>query len=128
MVVDSSVWLEILQDGPLRTACQKALHKQIIRVPTLVLHEVYKKLKSRATEELALEAIASLSQYEVLDMSREVAILAGDVCLQHSMSMADGIVLAHAEFLSDTLLTLDNDFAKISRAQVLRISPSAGTI
>lgn len=120
MVVDSSVWIEVLQNGPLKSKCLKAMQRATIRVPTLVLHEVYKKVKAKATEEAALEAVAGLSQYEVLDLSREVALLAADLCLQHSMAMADGMVLAHAECLGEELLTLDNDFAKIPRARILR--------
>lgn len=120
MVVDSSVWLEILQGGPLAASCRKALARQTVRIPALVLHEVYKKLKSKATEELALETVASLSRYEILDMNRDIALLAADLCLEHEISMADGIVLAHAEILSDKLLTLDNDFSRIGGVQVLR--------
>lgn len=120
MVIDSSVWLEILNKGPLHSACQRALSRQLIRVPTLVLFEVFRKVKSRVSEEIALEVVASLSQYEVLDLNREVALLAADLCLRHSLGMADGIVLAHAEHLSDTLLTLDNDFVTISSAKIVR--------
>ena len=120
MVVDSSVWIEIFQNGPLRSQCEKSLLRQTIRVPTLVLHEVYKKIKIKSSEELALEIMAMLSQHEILDMNREVAILAGDICIRERVSMADGIVLAHAEYLGDQLLTLDNDFAKISIAKVIR--------
>ncbi len=120
MIVDSSVWIEIFQDGPLRAACEKAMVRQDIRVPTLVLHEVYKKIKSKASEEMALEVMAVLSQHEVLDLDRETAILAGDICLREQISMADGIVLAHAEHLGDQLLTLDNDFTKVASAKVIR--------
>lgn len=122
MVVDSSVWLEILQGGPLSSECQKILARGQVRVPSLVIHEVYKKLKSKVSEEVALESIASLCQYEVLDLNREVAILAADLCLENKLSMADGFVLAHAELLHDVLLTLDNDFSDIPTARVLRAS------
>lgn len=120
MVVDSSVWLEILMKGERATKCLKALHQETVRIPTLVLHEVYKKLRSRAGESLALEGIASLSQYEVLELTREVALLAGDICLDEKMAMADGMVLAHARILGDRLLTLDNDFADVAGAIVVR--------
>lgn len=120
MIVDSSVFVEILGDGPLRETCEKAIARQTIRIPTIVIHEVDNKLKAKGHEEFALEAVAALSQNEVLDLTREVAVLAADLCLQHGISMADGVVLAHAEVSSDTLLTLDNDFSGISAARVLR--------
>lgn len=120
MVVDSSVWLEILMKGERAAKCLKALSNGPIRVPTLVLHEVYKKLCARAGESLALESVASLSQYEVLDLTREVALLAGDICLVEKLAMADGMVLAHARILGDRLLTLDNDFVTVQDAWVVR--------
>src|SRR2546422_184343 len=118
MVVDSSVWIEILCKGELEAKCHRAMQKQVIRVPTIVLFEIYKKLKSKASEDIALDAVATLSKYEVLDMTRKVSLQAADISLQHNMHMADSIVLAHADCLADTLLTLDNDFSGISRARV----------
>lgn len=120
MVVDSSIWIELFRAGPLKLSCEKALKNQEIRVPTIVLFEIYKKLKAKVAEDVALEAMSSLSQYQVLDLNREVAMLAGDLCLQHDMPMADGIVLAHALHLGDTLLTLDHDFSEIPGAKVIR--------
>lgn len=120
MVVDSSVWLEILGNGPLATKCDRAVQQGPIRVPSLVLFEIYKKLKSKLSEEIALEAVASLNSFETLELTREVALLAADLCLEHKLPMADGLVLAHAVHLQDQLLTLDNDFAGIKAAIVLR--------
>jgi len=120
MVVDSSVWLEILRQGPLAGKCQKALQQQEIRVPTLVLFEIYRKLKSRTGEDEALKVAAMMSRHEVLELTRTVALLAGDLSLQYKIPTADAIVLAHAEHLGDTLLTLDNDFAGIPGARVIR--------
>jgi predicted nucleic acid-binding protein len=120
MVVDSSVWIELLRQGPLSKKCQAAIHKQEIRVPTLVIHEVYKKIKAKISEDSALEAVAVLNQYEVLDMDREVAVLAGDLALQYQLSTVDSLIAAHAELLGDQLLTLDNDFAPVHCAKIIR--------
>ncbi len=120
MVVDSSVWIEILRDGPLAKKCNAAIHRQSIRVPTLVLHEVYKKLRQKISEDVALEAVAALSRYEILDLTRAVAIRAGDLAVQFKLGTADSIVLAHAEILGEPLITLDNDFVPIAIAEVIR--------
>lgn len=124
MVIDSSIWLEILRDGPLAAKCQKAMQadllKQQIRVPSLVIFEIYRKLKSRVNEEDALKAVAMMSGYEVLDLTRAVSLLAGDLSLQYKLPTADAIVLAHASHLGDVLLTLDNDFSGLPGARVLR--------
>lgn len=61
-----------------------------------------------------------LTQYNVLDMTREVVLTAADVSLEFSLAMADSIILAHARLSDAKLLTLDNDFAKIPNVKVLR--------
>ena len=61
MVIDSSVWIEIFLNGPLSQSSQKLMRDQVVRVPTLVLHEVYKKIAQKAGEALALEALGALS-------------------------------------------------------------------
>jgi predicted nucleic acid-binding protein len=120
MIVDSSVWIEIFREGPLSKKCEKAIKGQKVRVPSLVIFEVYKKIKTRISEEIALEVVGALSQYEVLDLTRETSLLAADLSVEHSLGMADSIVLAHARGASETLLTLDNDFSKIPSVSVIR--------
>ena len=121
VVLDSSVWIEIFRSGPLLKACQQELNAaRIVIVPSLVLFEVYKKIVSQKTEDLALSAIALLNQYLVQDLNQEIALTAADLSLQHHLAMADSIVLAHAVKTNSTLVTLDNDFEGILGTQVLR--------
>jgi predicted nucleic acid-binding protein len=120
MLIDSSVWLEILREGSLAPKCQRAMARQIIQVPSLVLYEVYKKIRQKVSEDVALEAISALSRYEILDLTREVALLGADLSLQYELAMADALVLAHAAHLGTDLLTLDNDFASIPNVQIVR--------
>ncbi len=120
MVVDSSVWLEILREGSLAHKCQKAFQRQSIQIPALVIFEVYKKLKQKASEDLALEAISAMSRYEVLDLTREVALAGADLSIRYGLAMADSLVLAHAVHLGTQLLTLDNDFTSIPNTKVIR--------
>lgn len=120
MVVDSSIFFEILSDGPLRNKCEKQIHKADMYVPALVLFEIYRKLKIKVSEDEALAAIGSLRVYPVLDLTTEVALLAGDLSLEYNLAMADSFVLAHARLLNRPLLTLDNDFANIPGTVVIR--------
>jgi predicted nucleic acid-binding protein len=120
MVVDSSVWIEILVGGPLAVACEKKISAGDIRVPAMVLYEVYRKIKAKASEEKALEAIGALSSYEILNLTREVALLAADLSLELKLGMADSCMLAHARLLGVPLFTLDNDFASLSGVLILR--------
>jgi predicted nucleic acid-binding protein len=121
IVLDSSAWIEILSGGRHAKTCIKELKSaNRIYVPTVVIFEVYRKIASSKSEDQALSAVALLSQHEVADLSREIALTAADLSLQNGLAMADSLVLAHAQQAEATLVTLDNDFAGISRARVLR--------
>jgi predicted nucleic acid-binding protein len=89
-------------------------------MPTLVLFEVYKKIAVTLSEDQALAAVATLSQYTVTDLSRDIALAAADISIQNRLGMADSIVLAHAREAGALLITLDNYFNGIQGAQVLR--------
>ena len=111
LLIDSSCWIEIFTDGPLAKDCQEELKtSKTILVPTLVLYEVYRKVKMAFSDEDGLAATAFLSQYDVCPLSREVAISAADLSVEYRLGTADSLILAHARANSATLLTLDNDF------------------
>jgi toxin FitB len=121
VVLDSSVWIEILRTGPLSKKCLGELKgANKIFVPTLVIFEVYRKILRASSEELALSAVALLNTHSSAPLSQEVALLAGDLSLQHSLATADSLVLAHAIDLGAVLVTLDNDFADIDGVKVIR--------
>lgn len=121
IILDSSAWIEILNNGNQSKACLKAL-KQVekVYVPTVVIFEVYRKIASTRSEDQALSAVALLSQNHVVDLSREIALSAADLSIEKKLAMADSLVLAHAQNINAMLLTLDNDFSGIPDAQVLR--------
>lgn len=121
VVLDSSVWIELLAIGPLAALCQKEFDAaSAIIVPTLVIFEVYRKIAKQVSEDLGLSAVAFMNQQRVVDLSQEVALTAADLSLQYRLPMADSIVLAHAHQASAALVTLDNDFAAIPSTKVLR--------
>lgn len=121
VVLDSSVWIEIFRNGPLVNQCQKELQSnKVVGIPTVVLFEIYKKIAIAVSEEEALSAVAYLKSFPVLDLTVEVALMAGDLAIQHKLSMADSLVLAHAYLLEASLVTLDNDFAGIEDVEIVR--------
>ena len=121
LLLDSSVWVELFSQGRLWKKCERERKKaELIFVPTLVLYEVYRKIISATSEDRGLSAVAVMSRHEVSDLTREVALTAADLSLEHKLPMADSIVLAHAYQAAAELVTLDNDFAGISGARVLR--------
>ena len=121
VLIDSSVWIEILNKGVSARQCAQSLKEaDRVYVPTLVLYEVYKKITSSRSEDQALSAIAMMSQFDVMDMTREIALAAADISIQKGLAMADSVVLAHAQQVGATLLTMDNDFSEIPGVKVLR--------
>jgi predicted nucleic acid-binding protein len=120
-LLDSSTWIEIFGTGPLMKSCQREMKQaKSLIVPTLVLHEVYRKIAQRGSEELALSVVAAMTQHTVVELNQEVALTAADLSLQHNLGMADSLILAHAQKQNALLITLDNDFAKIPGVKVLR--------
>jgi len=120
LVVDTSVWLEILLAQPLGVACQKEIKSKTIFIPSLCFYECFKKLRSKCSDHESIEAVSVLYQYPHLDLSPEIALAAADLSLEFKLGMADGLVLAHARAIDAVLLTLDNDFASIPGVKVLR--------
>lgn len=119
MLLDSSVWIEVITQGKLYEKCMHEKSDQII-VPTLVLFEVYRKLSKNLSEDKALIAIAMITQNQVQDMTQEVALTAADLSLEYNLGMADSLILAHSRIHKAKLITLDNDFSDIKDVKVIR--------
>jgi predicted nucleic acid-binding protein len=120
LLLDSSFVLELLLRQPLHAACAKALAGRRASLSALSHFECYRKLRSKLSEGDALEALAPLEVYPVVPVTREIALLAGDLALELGLGMADSLVLATAREIGATLVTLDNDFARIRGVTVLR--------
>lgn len=110
-LVDSCGWLEYFTDGPLVDKYYKYLVKpQEIIVPTIVLYEVYKKIKKETTEEYALLAIAQMQSSIIVQLKESIALSAADISLQYALPMADAIVYATARHENALLATSDEHF------------------
>lgn len=119
-VVDSSCWIEIFTDGPLAKKCEKEVQSaESIAIPTLVIFEVYRKVKQATSDEKGLAVTSYLSQFDILPLTREVALLAAYLSLQYKLGTADSLTLAHAQEVSAQLVTLDNDFRKVPQVSIL---------
>ncbi|MBN1115547.1 MAG: type II toxin-antitoxin system VapC family toxin [Oligoflexia bacterium] len=120
-VIDSSVWIEILSKGVLHNKCVTEIENaEKIIVPALVVFEVYKKICMATSDDIALSTVTMLSQYYIEDLTRDIALIAGDISIEHKLAAADSIVLAHARHNNATLITLDNDFSGIPSAKIIR--------
>lgn len=122
-VLDSSVWLSYLCEpswsdtlGPYFADPAKVI------VPTLVLFEVYRKLKRTRGEPDALLATAQMGKCRIVPLDDTQALNAADVSLKHGLAMADAIIYATTLATRAALVTRDNDFRRLPGVTVLEPS------
>ena len=114
IVIDSSGWVEFFTEGPLADAYAKRLRSLTgIVIPTIVLYEVYKRLKRDLSEDDALVAISAMQRARVVPVTGELALTAADLSLEHGLAMADAMILATAHLFRAELITSDRDFERV---------------
>ena len=120
ILLDSSAWIEFLTGGPGSARLERLMDRPAeIVTPTVVLYEVYKKLKRERGEEAALAAVAQLTQTRIVPLDEADALSAADISLRYGIPMADAMVAAAAVTHKAKVLTFDQDFKKIPWAEVL---------
>ncbi len=109
-LVDSVGWIEFFTDGPLADKYSKYLQKTSeLVVPTVVLYEVYKKIKAEKNEASALVAVGTMQNARIIPLTEELSLSAADLSLSHKLAMADAIVYASALQEHAKLVTSDKD-------------------
>lgn len=116
LLIDSSGWIEFFADAPLATQYSKYL-KDLSKIvtPSIVIYEVYKKVKKERTEEDALLVVSLINKTTVVSLNESIALLAADISLKHSLPMADAIVYATALENNCTVVTGDTHFKVLDR-------------
>lgn len=120
-LVDSSGWLEFFVDGALAKAYFNYLKElREVVVPTLVIYEVYKKIKKERNEEEALLAAAHMGKGKIIALDDTLSLAAADVSLEFGLSMADAIIYATALQENARLITSDIHFSRLNNVIFLR--------
>ena len=110
VLLDSSGWIEFFTGGPLAENYAPYLTSRYqLITPTIVLYEVYKKIKRERGEETALLFAGRLNATQVVQLTESIALLAADVSLKHGLAMADAIVYATARDQEAEVVTGDAD-------------------
>jgi len=121
ILMDSSGWIEFFTEGPLADRYAPyfgSRHDRII--PTIVLYEVYKKIKRERGEETALLFSGQLSTCQVVQLTESIAYLAADMSLVHGLAMADAIVYATARDQNAQVVTGDADLKDLPGVTYVR--------
>ena len=110
ILLDSSGWIEFFTDGPLSDRYSAYLTPRYdIITPTIVLYEVYKKIKRERGEETAMLFSGRLHATRVVQLTESIAYLAADISLREGLAMADAIVYATAKDQHAEVITGDAD-------------------
>jgi predicted nucleic acid-binding protein len=119
-VVDSSGWLEYFARGPNSSFFAPVVKEtETLVVPTVCMHEVFKRLLALRGEESALQAIGIMSLGTIADLTREIAVNAAYFSSKFKIAMADSIILATSHAYDATLWTQDADFEDMDGVQYI---------
>lgn len=113
-IVDSSGWLAYFTDGPNAQYFLPPLtDTSSLIVPAITIYEVFKVVLRESSEDNALQAIAAMHKGEIVDLTTAIAMKAARLSLQHTIPMADSIILATARVHGCIIWTQDSDFQGI---------------
>lgn len=122
-MVDSCGWIEYFTGGALADKYEPHLvnaSKQTHRTPTIVLYEVYKRVKQELGEERATEACARIIAHtKTIPLDERLAMEAADIGLKHGLSMADAIVKATADLCGAKIVTSDEHLGKLKGVKLI---------
>ncbi len=114
--IDSYGWIERFTNGPRASRYNAIIDRapaEEIVTSTIVLYEVYKRVKQVKGEELALQAVAALSETKVVEVDQTISLEAADYSLEHDLHMSDALVYATARHHDAELYTSDEDLREL---------------
>ena len=121
-LIDSYGWIEYFSDGSLAkkyAAYIEDVNENNTVTPTLVVYEVYKKLKKEKGEQVALEAYAQITRSKLVPLDEDLALSAADTSLKTGLAMADAVVFTTARTYSAELVTSDKDLKGFEGVRII---------
>ena len=117
-LVDSSGWIEYLQDSPRADLFADAIENfRCLMVPTIALYEVHKILSRTLPPALVAHSLNAMRRGRVLDLTDARAIAASEVANQFKLAMADAAMYSMAQEFGATLWTQDVDYQGLPGVQ-----------
>jgi len=114
VLIDSYGWIEYFGDGPLADRYAEYIEKANTgeyMTPSIVLYEVYKKIKSEKSEDKALKSYAYIVSYtEIIPLDEKISLDSAEKSLETGLGMADSIILATAANNNAKIVTSDEHF------------------
>ena len=124
-VVDSSGWMEYLQDTPRADLFAAAIEdRNHLLVPTIALFEVHRVLSRSLDAALVNRCLDVMRLGRVLDLTDARAVAAAQIAARHKLAMADAAMYAIAREFDATFWTQDVDYQGLPG---VRYQPKPGT-
>lgn len=121
-LIDSYGWIEYFSEGPLTKKYAPYIEdvkENDTVTPTVVVYEVYKRLKKEKGEQVALEAYAQITRTKIVPLDEDLALRAADTSLEWGLAMADAIVYSTAKAYSAELITSDKDLRSLEGVRLI---------
>ena len=110
-VVDSSCWLEFIENSPIGNVVAPVIADiDHLVVPTIVLYEVCRKLTVMKDSVYAKGFIQGMLHANVVPLDVSLSISAANIGLKYQLAMADSIIYATAIRHNAVLWTTDKHF------------------
>ena len=124
-VVDSSGWMEYLQDTPRADLFAAAIEdRNHLLVPTIALFEVHRVLSRSLDASLVNRCLDVMRLGRILDLTDARAVAAAQIAARHKLAMADAAMYAMAQEFDATFWTQDVDDQGLDG---VRYQPKPGT-
>lgn len=110
-LVDSSGWMEYLQDSPRADLFAEAIEdRNRLLVPTIALFEVHRVLSRKLESALVNRCLNVMRLGRVLDFTDARAVAAAQIAASHKLAMADAAMYSMALEFGATFWTQDIDY------------------
>ena len=110
-VVDSSCWLEFIEDSSIGNEVASVIADvDHLLVPTIVLYEVCKKLAAMRDSDYAKGFIQVMLNAYVVPLDASLSISAANISQKYQLAMADSIIYATVVQYDAVLWTTDKHF------------------
>ena len=122
ILIDSYGWIEYFAEGPLADKYAPYIEEANAEnavTPTIVVYEVYRKIKGLKGEEKALEAYAQISRIKIVELTPHLSLEAADISLKLGLGMADSIIVATAKAYNAQIITSDKHLKGIENVRFI---------
>jgi predicted nucleic acid-binding protein len=120
-VIDSSGWLEYFVGGKNAHFFAPVIEDtENVIVPTISIFEVFKRTLVEKNRDDALEAVAMMYDGKIIDLDREIALIAAELSFELQLPMADSIILATARANDAILWTQDEHFKGLAGVKYVK--------